>query len=76
MKRLFLHKVDNTNTKNINLVFKRDAKNIPKKNRYNNSNKKIKIIRQKAKNNVIMNNIKTINNANNNSKIKIKTNKK
>ena len=79
IKRLFLHKVDSNNipnTKNINLVYKRDIKNISKNSRYNNSNKKIKITRPKTKSNIIMNNIKTINNANNNSKIKIKTNKK
>ena len=80
MKKLFLNKVDNCNTSNnnkiINLVFKRGVKNISQNNRLSNSNKNIKIINSKMKNNYILNNIKTINNTNNNSKIKLKILKK
>ena len=72
IKRLILN-----DSKNINLVFKREAKNISKNSsRYNNSNKKIKIIRPKIKSKVIVNNIKTINSIANNSKKKIKIIKK
>ena len=80
MKKLFLNKVDNCNTSNnnkiINLVFKRGVKNISQNNRLSNSNKNIKIINSKMKSNFILNNIKTINNTNNNSKIKLKILKK
>ena len=79
-KKLFLNKVDNCNTSNnnkiINLVFKRGVKNISQNNRLSNSNKNIKIINSKMKGNYILNNIKTINNTNNNSKIKLKILKK
>ena len=79
-KKLFLNKVDNCNNSNnnkiINLVFKRGVKNISQNNRLSNSNKNIKIINSKMKNNYILNNIKTINNTNNNSKIKLKILKK
>ena len=75
IKRLILN-----DSKNINLVFKREAKNAKNisknSSRYNNSNKKIKIIRPKIKSKVIMNNIKTINSIANNSKKKIKIIKK
>ena len=78
-KKLFLNKVDNCNNNNnkiINLVFKRGAKNLSQNNRQSNSNKNIKIINSKMKSNYILNNIKTINNTNNNSKIKLKILKK
>ena len=78
-KKLFLNKVDNCNNNNnkiINLVFKRGVKNLSQNNRQSNSNKNIKIINSKMKSNYILNNIKTINNTNNNSKIKLKILKK
>ena len=78
-KKLFLNKVDNCNNNNnkiINLVFKRGIKNLSQNNRQSNSNKNIKIINSKMKSNYILNNIKTINNTNNNSKIKLKILKK
>ena len=79
MKKLFLNKIDTCNSNNnkiINLVFKRGVKNISQNNRQSNSNKHIKIINSKIKSNYILNNIKTINNTNNNSKIKLKILKK
>ena len=76
MKKLFLNKVDNTNNKIINLVFKRGVKNISY-NKINTNNTYNKIsLNQKTKNNIIVNNIKTINNTNNNSKIKLRNLKK
>jgi hypothetical protein len=80
MKKLFLNKIDNCNSSNnnkiINLVFKRGVKNLPQNNRLSNSNKNIKITNSKIRSNYILNNIKTINNTNNNSKIKLKILKK
>ena len=66
--------LNNNNNKIINLVFKRGDKNLSHNIRNNNSNKRIKII--KSKNNVPINNIKTINNTSDNSKIKLKAFKK
>ena len=77
MKKLFLNKVDNcNNNKIINLVFKRGTKNLSHNNRLADSNKRIKISNYIIKSNSLMNNIKTINNTNNNSKIKLKILKK
>ena len=69
---------DKKNNKIINLVFKRGVKNLSHnaKNNNNNSNKRIRIMNSKNKTNALMNNIKTINNASNNSKIKLKIPKK
>ena len=69
---------DKKNNKIINLVFKRGVKNLSHnaRNNNNNSNKRIKIMNRKTKSNALMNNIKTINNASNNSKIKLKIPKK
>ena len=69
---------DKSNKKIINLVFKRGVKNFSHnvRNNNNNSNKRIKLMNSKNKSNAIMNNIKTINNTSNNSKIKLKIPKK
>ena len=69
---------DKNNKKIINLVFKRGVKNFSHnvRNNNNNSNKRIKLMNSKNKSNAIMNNIKTINNTSNNSKIKLKIPKK
>ena len=69
---------DKNNKKIINLVFKRGVKNFSHnvRNNNNNSNKRIKLMSSKNKSNAIMNNIKTINNTSNNSKIKLKIPKK
>jgi len=77
MKKLFLNKVDNcNNNKIINLVFKRGTNNLSHNNRLADSHKRIKLSNYIMKSNSLMNNIKTINNTNNNSKIKLKILKK
>ena len=77
MKKLYLNKVDNcNNNKIINLVFKRGVNNLSHNNRLTDSRKRVKISNYLIKSNSLMNNIKTINNTNNNSKRKLKILKK